>query len=113
MSDQRWTAPGWYPDPMNPGHQREWDGTAWVGPAVPLGAQKGGGFPKWLIPVIACLGLGVRRSDRRCHRWQGGSDEHGGGGQHCHHRPGDRAVRPVQRRRVLRQRRPDRDLLQS
>jgi hypothetical protein len=52
-------APGWYPDPTQAGHQREWDGQQWVGPSVPIGGQKKGGFPKWLIPVIACLVLGV------------------------------------------------------
>lgn len=51
--------PGWYPDPMKPGNQREWNGADWVGPSVPLGAGSKGAFPKWLIPVIACVGLGV------------------------------------------------------
>lgn len=50
-------APGWYPDPMQAGHQRQWDGQEWVGPSVPTGGKKKGGFPKWAIPVIACLGL--------------------------------------------------------
>jgi len=53
-------APGWYPDPMQAGHQREWDGQQWVGPSVPAaGQKKKGGFPKWAIAVIACLGLGI------------------------------------------------------
>ncbi|WCO65048.1 Ltp family lipoprotein [Iamia majanohamensis] len=46
---------GWYPDPMQQGNQREWNGREWVGPSVPLAAK--GGFPKWLIPLIACGGL--------------------------------------------------------
>jgi hypothetical protein len=56
-------APGWYPDPTQAGNQREWDGHQWVGPSVPMGGAAGaaggkkGGFPKWLIPVIACLAL--------------------------------------------------------
>jgi hypothetical protein len=57
MTDQQNPMPpGWYPDPMQPGHQREWSGYEWVGPSVRIGAK--GGFPKWLIPVIACLALG-------------------------------------------------------
>ncbi len=47
---------GWYPDPTTPGHQRQWDGQQWIGPSVKIGAK--GGFPKALVPVIACLGLG-------------------------------------------------------
>lgn len=58
MTDHQPTMqPGWYPDPMQPGHQREWNGNEWVGPSVKDGAK--GGFPKWLIPVIACLALGI------------------------------------------------------
>lgn len=57
MTDQQQMPPGWYPDPMAAGHQREWNGQEWVGPSVPVGGKKKGGFPKWLIPVIACLAL--------------------------------------------------------
>lgn len=32
------TAPGWYPDPSNPGMQRWWDGSQW-GPPAPIQAQ--------------------------------------------------------------------------
>src|SRR4051794_22913590 len=28
-------APGWYPDPHQPGQPRYWDGTQWVGPSAP------------------------------------------------------------------------------
>ena len=60
MTDQQNPMPpGWYPDPMRAGHQREWSGYEWVGPSVPLGAGKKGGFPIWLIPVIACLALAL------------------------------------------------------
>lgn len=31
-------APGWYPDPSDPGRRIYWDGTAWSGPAQPAGA---------------------------------------------------------------------------
>ena len=31
-------APGWYPDPSDPGRQIYWDGTAWSTPAQPAGA---------------------------------------------------------------------------
>lgn len=52
-------APGWYPDPARAGHQREWDGQSWVGPAVPVAGQKKAGPRKWLVPVAACLAIGV------------------------------------------------------
>lgn len=53
--------PGWYADPSQPGHQRQWDGQQWIGPPVPQGGggKKKGGFPMWAIPVIACLLLGI------------------------------------------------------
>ncbi len=64
MTDQQ--PAGWYPDPTSPGHQRQWDGQQWVGDPMPIGpaaptpppAKAKSGFPKWLIPVIACLALG-------------------------------------------------------
>ena len=31
-------APGWYPDPSDPGRQIYWNGTAWSGPPQPAGA---------------------------------------------------------------------------
>jgi hypothetical protein len=31
-------APGWYPDPSNPGRQIYWNGTAWSGPPQSAGA---------------------------------------------------------------------------
>ncbi len=73
MTDQSSNPPGWYPDPEQPGNQREWDGQAWTGPSVPSGAGAGvagagvagappaarKGVPTWVVPVVACLALAV------------------------------------------------------
>ncbi|WP_325596058.1 DUF2510 domain-containing protein [Iamia sp.] len=71
MSDD--TPAGWYQAGDRPGQQRYHDGSGWTDHyapidqptqqqypqqgAYPVQPQKKGGFPKWLIPVIACLGL--------------------------------------------------------
>ncbi|QYG92748.1 DUF4352 domain-containing protein [Iamia sp. SCSIO 61187] len=57
LTYERQMPPGWYPDPMQAGHQREWNGQQWIGPSVPVGGQEKRGFPKVLIPVFACLAL--------------------------------------------------------
>jgi hypothetical protein len=52
MNNDTPSPPGWYPDQQRPGYRRYWDGTTWGEPV-----KSKTGFPKWLIPVIACLGL--------------------------------------------------------
>ncbi len=58
------TPAGWYPDPQHPGQQRYWDGSSWgqtapMAPAAPAGPPPKKGGKKWLIPLVACLGLAL------------------------------------------------------
>jgi hypothetical protein len=50
-------APGWYPDPSDPGRRIYWDGYAWrsTPASVPLGADKSGSGKKAAVAV----GVGV------------------------------------------------------
>ena len=50
MTDQQPMPAGWYPDPTSAGHQRQWNGQEWVGPSIPLGDKKKGGF-RWHAEV--------------------------------------------------------------
>ncbi len=54
------TQPGWYPAPDRPGQQRYHDGTDWTDQYGPLPQpKKKGGAKKVLVPIVACLGLGL------------------------------------------------------
>jgi Protein of unknown function (DUF2510) len=64
-------APGWYPDPQQPGSQRYWDGSAWTDQRAPLAAaplppvvvaKKGNGCLKAALIVgvlLAVLAIGA------------------------------------------------------
>ena len=46
-------APGWYPDPLNPGKQIYWDGTAWSAPVGPSAGSDAG--KKAAVAVGVCV----------------------------------------------------------
>jgi hypothetical protein len=62
-------APGWYPDPQNPGQQRYWDGSAWSAaapppaapppPAVPPAAPMPGAQPPTSTNAVIGLVLAI------------------------------------------------------
>ncbi len=47
-------APGWYPDPSDPGKRIYWDGTAWSTPA-PSEADKSNGGKKAAVGIGVCV----------------------------------------------------------
>jgi hypothetical protein len=50
------SAPGWYPDPLNPGKQIYWDGKAWGTPVgVPTGSGNGDNGKKAAVAVGVCV----------------------------------------------------------
>lgn len=55
-------APGWYPDPQNPGLFLYWDGSRWterrLGAPLPAKQQKQN-VVTWVVVGLACVALGI------------------------------------------------------
>jgi hypothetical protein len=52
---QQSPAPGWYPDPSDPGKKIYWNGTAWTGPPPPTDADKSGISKDTAVAVGVCV----------------------------------------------------------
>jgi hypothetical protein len=52
---QQSPAPGWYPDPSDPGKKIYWNGTAWSGPPPPTDADKSSISKKTAVAVGVCV----------------------------------------------------------
>lgn len=48
-------APGWYPDPSDPGKRIYWDGSAWSGPVRPPEAGQANNSRKTAVAIGVCV----------------------------------------------------------